>query len=383
MIYRTIVIKLTNGETKDFTALRYLSLVSATGGAVSLGVYGTQEFGAFVARQVLGDELADLGRLVIRNDSGVDNTITMVTSDRRISWMDVSGSSITITGCAIDIPIKYTGAEGAPTMAGEVSKASGVLPVESYLAGFQTSDSKWYPVLMSSTRGLTSYNDDIGAKADAVATTDTGTFSLIALIKRLFSKLPASLGQTTMANSLSVTIASNQGNLPCNIAQMNGVTVSMGSGTNGTGVQRVTLATDQAACSVAGLFSVKMDQTTDASTNAVVDKPVTVAAAALSTTLMAGMTTNVVKASAGNLYGFSVINKDAVTLYLQGYNQTTAPTRGTGVVWWAPIKASDVVTFIASKPLFQFSTGIGFAGATTPTGAVAPTTAPDVVAYYK
>lgn len=51
------------------------------------------------------------------------------------------------------------------------------------------------------------------------------------------------------------------------ITKMNGVAVSMGSGVNGTGVQRVTLATDQAACSVAGLFSVKTDQTTHGTTD--------------------------------------------------------------------------------------------------------------------
>lgn len=57
---------------------------------------------------------------------------------------------------------------------------------------------------------------DVGAKADAVATTDTGTFSLIALIKRvaqnitsMSGKLPATLGITTATGSLSVAPASD------------------------------------------------------------------------------------------------------------------------------------------------------------------------------
>jgi hypothetical protein len=54
-----------------------------------------------------------------------------------------------------------------------------------------------------------------------------------------------------------------------NLAQMNGAAITMGSGINGTGVQRVNLATDQAALSVAGVFSVKLDQTTPGTTNAV------------------------------------------------------------------------------------------------------------------
>lgn len=61
-------------------------------------------------------------------------------------------------------------------------------------------------------------------------------------------------------------LAANQS---VNVAQMNGVAVSMGSGTNGTGVQRVSLATDQAALTTAGLFSVKIDQTTVGTTNAI------------------------------------------------------------------------------------------------------------------
>ena len=51
-------------------------------------------------------------------------------------------------------------------------------------------------------------------------------------------------GQQTMANSLGVTIASNQSNVPANIAQINGVTPLMGNGVTGTGSLRVTLASD-------------------------------------------------------------------------------------------------------------------------------------------
>lgn len=57
-------------------------------------------------------------------------------------------------------------------------------------------------------------NDHLGLSADASASSDSGTFSLIALVKRLLAKfttqLPAALGQGTMAQSLTVAIASNQ-----------------------------------------------------------------------------------------------------------------------------------------------------------------------------
>lgn len=58
---------------------------------------------------------------------------------------------------------------------------------------------------------------DLGAKADATATTDTGTFSIVSLLKRglqrwtsLLDRLPASLGQKASAASLPVVLASDQ-----------------------------------------------------------------------------------------------------------------------------------------------------------------------------
>lgn len=116
-----------------------------------------------------------------------------------------------------------------------------------------------------------------GAMADAVAGTDTGTFSLIALTKRLLqklttgigitgsvavtgtfyqatqpvsnatlplptgasteatlaaqsAKLPSTLGQKTMANSLAITLASDQGNVPVSIASGGGGPVTIADG---------------------------------------------------------------------------------------------------------------------------------------------------------
>lgn len=57
------------------------------------------------------------------------------------------------------------------------------------------------------------------------------------------TKTPA-LGQAAMAASVPVAIANNQSNVPANIAQMNGVTVSMNTGVRDAGTQRVTIATN-------------------------------------------------------------------------------------------------------------------------------------------
>jgi len=58
---------------------------------------------------------------------------------------------------------------------------------------------------------------DVGAKADSAASSDTGTFSLIALIKRalqnwttLLGKLPAALGRAAESASLPVALANEQ-----------------------------------------------------------------------------------------------------------------------------------------------------------------------------
>ena len=71
----------------------------------------------------------------------------------------------------------------------------------------------------------------LGASSDAAA---TGNGSAIALLKQLRALyaggLPAALGQTTMANSLAVTLASNQSALPVSIA--NGSDAAQGSTTD-------------------------------------------------------------------------------------------------------------------------------------------------------
>lgn len=57
---------------------------------------------------------------------------------------------------------------------------------------------------------MTDFSAAIGTPGDAAATTDGGTFSLIALFKRfLGTKLPAGLGATTAANSFPVTLSTD------------------------------------------------------------------------------------------------------------------------------------------------------------------------------
>lgn len=64
----------------------------------------------------------------------------------------------------------------------------------------------------------------------------------------------------------SVALPANQS---VNVSQINAVTPLMGNGVTGTGSQRVTIASDNTAISTAGFMSVKIDQTTPGTTNAV------------------------------------------------------------------------------------------------------------------
>ena len=57
---------------------------------------------------------------------------------------------------------------------------------------------------------LTAITSAIGTAADTTASSDSGSFSLIALTKRLLGKLPVSLGRKASAGALAVTLASDE-----------------------------------------------------------------------------------------------------------------------------------------------------------------------------
>lgn len=114
----------------------------------------------------------------------------------------------------------------------------------------------------------------LGSLTETAPASDTASSGLNGRMQRtaqnitaMSAKLPAALGSTTSANSLSVTPASNAAfvlgtgsatigaltaNQSVNLAQINGVTPLMGAGNTGTGSARVTMATDQAAIATHG-----------------------------------------------------------------------------------------------------------------------------------
>ncbi|MER9849818.1 hypothetical protein NKJ55_21240 [Mesorhizobium sp. M0106] len=82
-------------------------------------------------------------------------------------------------------------------------------------------------------------DEALGGTADAAATSDAGTFSLIALVKRLLSvKLPSTLGAKSAANSLSVTLSTDDDALLGSLTEAAPASDTASSGLNGR-LQRI------------------------------------------------------------------------------------------------------------------------------------------------
>jgi hypothetical protein len=95
----------------------------------------------------------------------------------------------------------------------------------------------------------------------------------------------------------------------------------------------------------------------------------------VSQTTLTANTSQLIKSSAGNVYGWSLYNGNSSVCYLQFYNATSAPTCGTSVTWSFPLPASSTSTVVPPYALYNHTTGIGFCAGTTATGATACSTA--------
>ena len=227
----------------------------------------------------------------------------------------------------------------------------------------------------------------------SVAVTQSGSWSLAANqsvnLAQLASTTPDTNSGLKSAGTLRVVIATDQvqlsnalkvdgsavtqpvsgtvsitANSAVNVAQINGVAPSTGNGASGTGVQRVTLASD--------------------STGQVSLAPKTSGGLSVSRTISAASTNATsVKASAGQLYSVMASNTNAAARYLKIYNKASAPTVGSDtpvMTILIPPNSSGVVATWESG--LAFGTGIALALTTgvtdADTGAVA---ANEIVAH--
>ena len=181
-----------------------------------------------------------------------------------------------------------------------------------------------------------------------------GTFAVQAAQSGTWTVQPGNTANTTawkVDGSAVTQPVSLAGTQAVNVAQMNGVTTTMGNGTAGTGVQRVAIASDNTTFTTApvatatttdGVITTNCYITSAASTNA----------------------TNC-KASAGNVYFVHVTNTTTTNYFLRLYNSAGTPTcsSATGFIETVPAlgaSANGGVNGRVNVIPQSFTTGIGF-----------------------
>lgn len=200
----------------------------------------------------------------------------------------------------------------------------------------------------------------VGATGDAAATVGS-TGSLTAKLRLITSQLDAiQTAVQTIDNMIS--------GVGVNISQINGVAPSMGNGVSGTGVPRVTIASDSTgtvAATQSGTWTVQPGNT--ANTTPWLTSPVPATSGGTSVCYIASAaTTNATncKALAGQIYGYELINTTATLYYLRLYNLSAAPTcsSATGFIRTIPIPAAATGAGVSRSIAVgeAYGTGIGF-----------------------
>lgn len=151
-----------------------------------------------------------------------------------------------------------------------------------------------------------------------------------------------------------------------NLSQLGGTAIAMNTGTRSAGTQRVTIATDDVVpASQSGTWTVQPGNTANTTPWLMSHIPATSGGTSVCYITSAASTnaTNC-KASAGQLYGFDLVNTTGTIYYLRLYNLSSAPTcsSATGFVRTIPIPASTTGAGIArSIPVGEaYGTGLGF-----------------------
>ncbi len=127
--YRALDMVLAAGEVRPFQALQFIGLASATS-AVQIAPNGKAgSFGPFSLKQTFeSPDGAPLGTVLIKNNTGVPVTVTVITSNKRMVFSPSSSAqSVTIDGTSVTVPVSL--ASGAVGPAAHGAAVSGN-PVE-------------------------------------------------------------------------------------------------------------------------------------------------------------------------------------------------------------------------------------------------------------
>jgi hypothetical protein len=212
-----------------------------------------------------------------------------------------------------------------------------------------------------------------GALTETAPATDTASSGLNGRLQRiaqritsLIGQIPATLGQKTKANSLAVTLASDQDALPitdnAGSLTVDGTVGATQSGTwtvqPGNTANTTAWKVDGSAVTqpVSGTVTVNALPTGSNVVGQVGLEPRTTGGLSISRTLSAASTNATsVKASAGQVFGYYLFNANAATRYLKLYNKASSPTVGTDT----PVATIPIPAGAAAN--VEFTNGVGFA----------------------
>lgn len=177
---------------------------------------------------------------------------------------------------------------------------------------------------------------------------------------------------------ISGTVTANQGGAPWSVnqTQWNGVAVSVGNGTSGTGVVRVAVASDNTAFSVnavqSGTWNIGTVTTVTAVTaitnalpagtntlGGVTSRPSSSSSDAPSRiSSSAYEVSHIIKASAGNLYTITGYNSKTTSQFIQVHNTTTVPADTAVPIYTFTVSPQSNFSLDFGTLGDQFSTGI-------------------------
>jgi hypothetical protein len=187
---------------------------------------------------------------------------------------------------------------------------------------------------------------------------------VIAALVSIYGLIAWAQQPVSVANTPAVTQSS--GPWTMNLTQIAGAALGLGQTTMAASLP-VTLASNQSSLAVS--FS-----------------PSTSSSVALSRFHAATAAAANVKASAGNLYGMVLGNSGTIPCWIQFMNTASAPTAGTSVLDSYMVQAGVTLTIPpGALGMTNYTTGIGIAGATADSGATTTgcTTTMSVTIYYQ
>lgn len=206
----------------------------------------------------------------------------------------------------------------------------------------------------TSTAKIPSQGQALAAASMPVVLPATQITSLTAPVLAAGSAIVGKVGidQTTPGTTNLVALAANQS---VNVAQVNGVATTMGNGVSGTGVQRVTIASDSTGqVTLAAGTNLVGKVNTQATTSGGYSASRFISAGSV-------IAANI-KNSAGQVYKVNITNINATPVYVRLYDQTASPATTDTPVWAFTVPgntagAGAIETFPDG---LVFATGIGW-----------------------